>query len=60
MMVTATRTAQKSRIVSLTKQQLHMHHARAFLYMSLPLLHDYNVTLPNFTLYERREHETMI
>ena len=37
-----------------------MHHAHAFLYMSLPLLHDYNVTLPNFTLYERREHETMI
>ena len=37
-----------------------MHHAHAFLYMSLPLLHDYNVTLPNFMLYERREHETVI
>ena len=37
-----------------------MHHAHAFLFMSLLLLHDYNVTLPNFTLYERHEHETMI
>jgi len=37
-----------------------VHHADAFLYISLPLLHDYNVTLPNFTLYEGREHETTI
>ena len=28
---------------------LHMHHA--FLYISLPALHDYDVKLPNFTLY---------
>ena len=26
---------------------LHVHHA--FLYISLPLLHDYDVTMPNFT-----------
>ena len=30
---------------------LHVHHA------FLPLLHDYNVKLPNFTFYEGREHE---
>ena len=26
---------------------LHVHHA--FLYISLPLLHDYDVKMPNFT-----------
>ena len=28
---------------------LHVHHA--FLYISLPSLHDYDVKMPNFTLY---------
>ena len=28
---------------------LHVHHA--FLYISLPLLHDYDVKMPNFTPY---------
>ena len=28
---------------------LHVHHA--FLYISLPLLHDYDVKIPNFALY---------
>ena len=28
---------------------LHVHHA--FLYISLPSLHDYDVKVPNFTLY---------
>ena len=28
---------------------LHVHHA--FLYISLPLLHDYDVKMPNFALY---------
>ena len=28
---------------------LHVHHA--FLYNSLPSLHDYDVKMPNFTLY---------
>ena len=27
----------------------HVHHA--FLYISLPLLHDYDVKMPNFTMY---------
>ena len=28
---------------------LHVHHA--FLYISLPSLHDYDVKMPNFTFY---------
>ena len=32
---------------------LHMHHA--FLYISLPPLHDYGVKLPNFTFYGARK-----
>ena len=31
-----------------------MHHA--FLYVSLPSLHDYDVKLPNFTFYGGHEH----
>ena len=33
-----------------------MHHA--FLYISLPSLHDYNVKVPNFTFCQGREHKT--
>ena len=32
---------------------LHVHHA--FLYISLPPLHDYGVKLPNFTFYGGRK-----
>ena len=32
---------------------LHVHHA--FLYISLPSLHDYNVKVPNFTFCRGRE-----
>ena len=35
---------------------LHVHHA--FLYISLPSLHDYDVELLNFTFYGGREHKT--
>ena len=35
---------------------LHVHHA--FLYISLPSLHDYNVKVPNFTFCRGREHKT--
>ena len=35
---------------------LHVDHA--FLYISLQLLHDYNVKLPSFTYYGGREHKT--
>ena len=32
---------------------LHVHHA--FLYISLPLLHDYDVKMPSFTFYGGRK-----
>ena len=35
---------------------LHVHHA--FLYISLPSLHDYDVKMPNFTFCGEREHKT--
>ena len=35
----------------------HVHHA--FLYISLPLLHDYDVKMPNFTFYGGRKQATM-
>ena len=35
---------------------LHVHHA--FLYISLPSLHDYDVKMPNFTIYGEREQVT--
>ena len=33
---------------------LHVHHA--FLYISLPSLHDYDVKMPNFTLHRGRKY----
>ena len=35
-------------------------HRLAFLDISLPLLHDYDVKLLSFTFYEGREHKTTI
>ena len=35
---------------------LHVHHA--FLHISLPSLHDYDVELPSFTFYEGRGEKT--
>ena len=35
---------------------LHLHHA--FLYISLPSLYDYDVKMPNFTLYGGRKQAT--
>ena len=35
---------------------LHVHHA--FLYISLPLLHDYDVKMPNFTFHGGRKQAT--
>ena len=35
---------------------LHVHHA--FLYISLPLLHDYEGKMPNFTFYGGRKQAT--
>ena len=35
---------------------LHVHHA--FLYISLPSLHDYDVKMPNYTMYRGRTQTT--
>ena len=35
---------------------LHVHHA--FLYISLPLLHDYDVKMPSFTFHGGRKQAT--
>ena len=42
--------------LDLSKTTLHVHHA--FLYISLPSLHDYDVKMPNFTSCRGREHKT--
>ena len=36
---------------------LHVHHA--FLFISLPSLHDYNMKITNFTFCGGREHKMM-
>ena len=49
------REGQKSNRVRLKKKTaLHVHHA--FLYISLPSLHDYNVKVRKITFCRRREH----
>ena len=46
------RDRQKTTIGLMSKTKtLHVHHA--FLYISLPSLHDYNVKMPYFTLLWR-------
>ena len=38
---------------------LHLHHAFFFFfYISLPLLHDYDAKMPNFSIYEGRKQST--
>ena len=58
-MATATATATKTtkdQLVSVRKTtNLHVHHA--FLYISLPSLHVYEVKMPNFTVSAGREHK---
>ena len=44
---TATRTAVNQEVSIGKITTLHVHHA--FLYISLPSLHDYDVKMPNFT-----------
>ena len=49
----ATRTSKKQWVEWAT---LYVQHA--FLYISLPSLHDYDVNMPNFTCYGGREQAT--
>ena len=40
----------------ISKRTLHVHHA--FLCISLPFLHDYDVKMPNFAFYGQRKQTT--
>ena len=52
-----TRDGNENAIGLLSKTtSLHVHHA--FLYISLPLLHDYDVKMPSFTFYGGRKQAT--
>ena len=53
------RERQKNNRFRLAKQQLY-RCIMAFMYISLPLLHDYNVKPSGFTFYRGREHKTTI
>ena len=55
--VTSTRTAKKAEGLFSKTATLHVHHA--FLCISLPSLHDYNVKMPNFKFCGGREHKAM-
>ena len=41
-----------------TSNGLNKQNNNAFLYISLPLLHDYDGKMPNFTFYGGRKRET--
>ena len=53
---TATRTAKKTIVLISKTTTLHVHHT--FLYISLTSLHDYDVKMPNFTIYGERKQAT--
>ena len=50
------RGRQKSSSLNGKTTTLHVHHA--FLYISLPSLHDYDGKMPNFTFYGGRKQAT--
>ena len=50
--------AKKAVVLSSKTTTLHVHHA--ILYISLPSLHDYDVKMPDFTLYGGRKQATKI
>ena len=51
-----------SKAIALDQQNksLHVRHASLYIYLYLPLLHDHDVKLPNFTFSGGREHKTTI
>ena len=51
-----TESGEKAIDLDLSKTTLHVHHA--FLYISLPSLHDFNVKAPNFWFCRGREQKT--
>ena len=44
--------------ISLLSKTTSLHVPHAFLYISLPLLHDYDVKMPSFTFYGGRKQAT--
>ena len=54
----ATRTANKT--IDLLSKTTTLHVQHTFLYISLPLLHDYCVKMPNFTFYVGCEHKATV
>ena len=45
-----------TRAIGLITKTIILHVHLAFLYISLPSLHDYDVKMPNFTLYRGRKY----
>ena len=54
----ATRTATAKKAIGLDQQNNNSARDHAFLHISLPSLHDYNVQVPNFTFCRGQEHKT--
>ena len=44
--------------IGLWSKTTSLHVPHAFLYISLPLLHDYDVKMPSFTFYGGRKQAT--
>ena len=44
--------------IGLLSKTTSLHVPHAFLYISLPLLHDYDVKMPSFTFYGGRKQAT--
>ena len=56
--VTATGTSKMQHPVGLMSKTITLHVHHAFLYISLPSLHDYDGKMPNFTCYGGRKQAT--
>ena len=52
-MTTANKNVKKAIGLISKTTTLNMHHT--FLYISLPSLHNYNMNMPNFTIYGERK-----
>ena len=52
------RERQKSNRFLMNRKTTTLHVRHAFLYGSLPSLHDYKVKMPNFTFYGGRKQAT--
>ena len=46
------------KVIGLNWQNNNLHAHHAFMYISLPSLHYYDVKMPNFTFRGGREHKT--